>query len=200
MLEINRSIMGTFIAYDIKNDLNAFYAAYKETVGFIGVKASETNVDEAIFIFDDNLISNSSALDFVIEALSSFLPVSLNVLKREVSDFINEERDRRLYSYFPYDGARWDCDTVSRANIIGTVTFALMMGGNLPEGSVWKDYDNVIHPVTFNYMAQMGGSLLQYTNLVYGASWVHKANIDALSNEAAIKNYDYINGWPSQSF
>lgn len=200
MLTLTRNVAGKFVALDRNKDINNFTDSYREIIpGFIGINISDGS-DELQFNFNENEISQSNATDALYDALEGYLPASLNILKKEMREKINEERDGRLYSYFPYAGARWDCNVESRANIIGTVCLALLLGGQVPEGMVWRDYDNVNHPANFNFMAQMGLNMFIYSQQVYAASWQHKYAVDQLLNATQIANYDFANGWPSRSF
>lgn len=198
MFTIEKDVSGKFVAIDRNKDINEFCTGFRISLpGFDGLKfVGQNNI--GIFSFDPNIVSETTAQNELTIALDNFLTTSINILKREVCDTINELRDEKLYSYFPYDGYRWDCDNVSRANIIGTVTFAMMVGGTLPPEAVWKCYDDNIHSVTFQYMASMSAALLQYTQTVYGASWLHKGNINSLSSPTDIVNYDFSAGWPTQ--
>lgn len=199
MFTIVRNVGGKFVAIDRGNDVNEFCNEYREIInGFLGIQYNGED-DNLNFNFDEALISHSTAQDLIVQAVEDFYPTSLNILKKEMCDKVNVERDSRLYSYFPYAGYRWDCNVESRANIIGTVCLALLLGGQVPQGMVWRDYDNVNHPADFNFMAQMGLNMFIYSQQVYGASWYHKGKINSLSNATAITNYDFSVNWPNRN-
>lgn len=199
MISIPKNVSGVFVAMDRNKDIDNFTNEYRIAIpGFLGISLMNDS-DELIFNFNENQITESEAHNLLVGALGGFLPSSINILKKEKKDQINQERDSRLYSYFPYVGHRWDCNVESRANIIGTICLALLLGGQVPQGVVWRDYDNVNHPADFNFMAQMGLTMFIYTQQVYAASWQHKYQVDQLLNPTQILNYEYSNGWPSRS-
>lgn len=198
MISIDKSVAGIFVTKDIKKDVSNFTNEYIENIpGFIGINFND-NSDLLTFNFNENEITYSEANNQLTDALNGYLPSSINLLKREIKDLVNLERDNRLYSYFPCVGFRWDCNVESRANIIGTICMALMNGGALPPGVVWRDYDNVNHPCDFPYLANLGSSMFIYSQQVYGASWYHKSTIDSLSNPTQILNYDFTGNWPAR--
>lgn len=127
----------------------------------------------------------------------NFSDVQLNI-----SIAIDAYRDKILYNKFTWNNNRWDCDTVSRQNISGACTFVLQNGNNVPPGFVWRDFDNVNHPVSASDMQGLGNALLAFTFTAYGVAWYHKSTITAITDETQILdvlNYDYTVGWPDES-
>lgn len=125
---------------------------------------------------------------------------NLNLVDAEakVHAMINNFRDGMFNNYFTYNGSRWNCDDVSRQNIIGVIVMAILNGGQLPPGFIFRDYDNVNHVVTGPEIIGMGIKMLSFLSGVYQASWQHKASIEAMTDPIALQEYDYASSlWPS---
>ena len=199
MITITKNISGIFVSTNRNNDIDKFSSEYREIIpGFIGINFNG-NEDELDFNFNESVITESDAKNQLTNILNTYLTTSLNSLKREIKDLINIERDARLYAFFPYAGARFDCNNESRSNIIGTVVMGILNGQQLPPGMVWRDYDNVNHPMDFLYMVNMGLTMFMYSQQVYASSWQHKYNVDQLTNATQVVNYDYLNNtWPDR--
>ena len=125
------------------------------------------------------------------------LNLNLAEAQRIMCDMIDGNRSSISQGYFTWNGAQWDCDQISRANIIGTCVLALANGGNLPPGTQWRDYNNNMVLVTGAEMIQLGVAMFTHLTSVYGASWQHKANVMALTTTADVAAYDYLDTlWP----
>jgi hypothetical protein len=125
---------------------------------------------------------------------------NLNLVDAEakVHTMINNFRDGMFNNYFTYNGNQWNCDDVSRQNIIGVIVMAMLNGGNLPPGFIFRDYNNVNHVITGAQIIGMGIKMLGFLSGVYQASWVHKANIEAMTDPIALQEYDFTSTlWPS---
>lgn len=124
----------------------------------------------------------------------------LSVAQTNVCTNVDNYRNQILDDKFVYDGKIWDCTVSSKANINGACTIALLNGGNLPDGFIWRDYSNTNWPVTGAYMAGMAAACAVFTFTCYEVAWAHKANILAITDDNNILdiiNYDYTTGWPS---
>lgn len=115
-----------------------------------------------------------------------------------VCRWINEFREAR-FAYFTWNGIRWDSSLQSVVNIMGAVMLAQLNGGSLPPGFTWRDYNNVDHEVTAQYMMGMAVALGSYYTNTYGASWAHKQAVNALPDIQEVQTYDFSSAlWPSQ--
>ena len=116
--------------------------------------------------------------------------------KKQMKRFINEFREGYLDEGYMYDGIRWDCDEIAKTNIMDANILGIL-AGTLPDGFEWRDYYNVNHVVTLQYMAGLAAAICALYRQIYMASWQHKAAIDALNDVDAILNYDYTHTlWP----
>lgn len=192
-----RNVAGIFVAKDRKRDVSNFNDVLRSaTPSYLGI-SFQGNSDLMEFTFNDQLISNSSAEDILTTTLDDYAFTSLDLAKLAKKEEINAMRDKRLYDHFPYAGARWDCNSESRANITGTNTLSVLNGGHLPPGMVWRDFDNNNHLADAMFMAQMGGALMVFSNAVYTHSWILKTQLTALTNATDVDNFNYLDGWPS---
>ncbi len=124
-------------------------------------------------------------------------------VQSNITGAVDSYRDKILYDKFIWDGRVWDGSTTSRANINGACTIAILNGGNLPPGFIWRDYDNVNWPVTAADMGAMAAACAVFTFTCYQVAWYHKSNILAFTDEGDnildVISYDYTIGWPSTS-
>src|SRR5271157_5303310 len=104
---------------------------------------------------------------------------------------INAYCQLMVSDFFTWNGNQWDCDTQSQTNIMGANVLSMLNGGNLPLGFQWRDYYNNMNTVTGQEMAGMFVAAATFIELVYGASWTHKANIEAMRDPATVLAYDY---------
>jgi hypothetical protein len=75
---------------------------------------------------------------------------------------------------------------------------AILNGGNLPPGFIFRDYNNVNHVITGSDIIQMGVKMLGFLSAVYQASWIHKAHIEAIHDPIATQEYDFTSTlWPN---
>ena len=105
----------------------------------------------------------------------------------KIDDFMNAQNS----NWFTWNGDTWDCNLTSKQNIIGTCVLALANGGNLPAGTVWRDYSNVNVPVTGSDMIHMGIAMFSFLSGNYQVAWAHKTNVRALTTVEAVLAYDY---------
>lgn len=113
-------------------------------------------------------------------------------------DNVNGWRDGLFNNYFTWNGNPWNCDSVSRQNIIGVIVMAMLNGGQLPPGFVFRDYNNVNHVITGPDIIAMGVKMLGFLSGVYQASWAHKSQIEAMTDPIAVQEYDYTSTlWPN---
>jgi len=131
------------------------------------------------------------------EKNASFLNDEKNVKKT----LINQYRDALIHNNgYVYNGNRFDSDLDSSIKVIaGTLTASILVsqGGDLPLDFVWRDYDNIDRPMNAATMIDFGTNMFNYGVAVYKASWVHKANIDALTTIDEVEQYDITTGWPA---
>lgn len=199
IITVSRNIAAAFVAANRGADMDAFCdSARADIAGFMGATVIGGNPDQAAFLFNSGQTTAQAAAVALDAALAAHAVVSLATLKTEKAAEINAHRDVVLFDRFPFDNKRWDCDADSRANIIGANTLAIVGGGQLPPDFVWRDYDNNNHQATAAYMAQMGAAMFTFSATCYGASWQHKAAVQALTTAAAVRAYDFSGGWPDR--
>ena len=127
-------------------------------------------------------------------------PLTLEQLKDWNKSTVNKYRDERINAGFTYNGNSYDSDTTARMNINAACTLALVLlgqGQNFPSTFTWRTADNQNVPVDAAGVIQMGITVGTYVTTCYGASWFHKANIEAIDNIPDLLAYDISPGWPS---
>lgn len=193
--DIYRNVAGIFISEDRKTEIDVFSEAARTCVhNYTGCAYSNDDPDNIRFIFDGGE-SQQSVME--LDAfLSGFLDRSLIMKRREIMDKINILRDKVQYDHFKYDGRRWDARPEARALITGASALAIANGGNLPQGFLYRDYDNYNWPMTGIQMIQLGASLFEFTGHCYQVSWIHKYCVGICTTKQELDAYDYTVGWP----
>lgn len=103
---------------------------------------------------------------------------------------IKAERDRRTQTGGYYVAPHWyHSDTFSRTQQIGLV----MLGANIPVGTLWKTLDNGLIEMTQALAGQIFSAAAASDIAIFTAAQVHKTAMEASSNPAA---YDFSQGWP----
>lgn len=143
--------------------------------------------DNEISCMTDEEIDNSP--EFVVDA------------KDEVTNNITSFRENSvLLRGFNYMGHVIDTREKDRTNIIGVCTAALsalLTGGSMPPGFAYRAHDNVEIQMNAQQVVGMGLAMLTFIQTCYGASWYHKAQVEALTTKTAVDSYDYKSaGWP----
>jgi hypothetical protein len=90
----------------------------------------------------------------------------------------------------------YDTDQISVQNIIATAT-AIANGIPLPSGFVWRDGNNINVPYTAAQFIALSATIFSFVNSCYVASWVLKAEIQALTTVAQVQAFDITQGWPA---
>lgn len=114
-------------------------------------------------------------------------------------NLVDDYRKAWANTYFTYNNIPWDCNDEGIRNIIATNLLSVLNGGNLPAGFIWRDYNNVNQPVDAQTMGALAAAALTFQSACYQTSWIHKANIRALTDLISLDSYQYIGvNWPSQ--
>ena len=117
---------------------------------------------------------------------------------KQICKQIDDYRTTLGNGYFTWDGHEWACDPISKQNIIGACVLAIVNGQQLPPGYVWRDEANVNVPVTGIMMITIGVEMFKFLSATYQASWIHKANVQALTDIPSVMAYDFMSTlWPS---
>lgn len=127
-------------------------------------------------------------------------PLTLEQLKKWNKDIVNEYRDEKINAGFTFDGNRYDSDERARLNINGACTLALILksqGQDFPPTFTWRTKDNQDIPMTADGIIGMAVTLGTYATTCYGASWYHKASVEAMTDVESLLAYDISPGWPS---
>jgi|SRR5271165_886200 len=126
------------------------------------------------------------------------MPSTFNLTSAQeiICSRIQTAAETLLNDFFTWNNTPWNCDQPSRTNIIGACVLAIANGGNLPPGFQWRDYNNNMNTITGTQMILMGQACADFTVAVYSVSWVHKANVMAMTDPAAVMTYNWAIGWP----
>lgn len=116
----------------------------------------------------------------------------------QTCEMINSHRAVLQSSHFPHNGHTWDCDEVSRMNIIGVNTLVVVNGGVLPDDFVWRDSENNNVPMSGPQMVELGVTMFAFLTECYKASWIHKAAVSQLTTVEEVAAYSWDTTlWPS---
>lgn len=106
-------------------------------------------------------------------------------------DAIKADRDKRTQTGGYYVAPHWyHSDTFSRTQQIGLV----MLGANIPAGTLWKTLDNGLIAMTPALAGQIFGAAAVSDIAIFAAAEAHKATMLASADSAA---YDFSGGWPA---
>lgn len=125
-------------------------------------------------------------------------PPSLSEAKADKWDQAKTERDRRITAGCTVPGVgTFDTDEVSRGNITGAVTMALIaQGAGAPYSIGWKLADNTIATLNAAGMIGAGGAVGQYVAACHANVQGLGLAIEAASDLAAVAAIDVGAGWP----
>jgi hypothetical protein len=113
-------------------------------------------------------------------------------LIRALHDRVNEIRQEKLNGGCTYNGHAYDTDAQSIKNITAVVA-ALSSGIPLPSAFVWRTSDNISVEHTAGSIVWLAGTMLEYSNSVYSASFAIKDAISTAENPSTIPLNE---GWP----
>lgn len=116
-------------------------------------------------------------------------------LKKEVNSY----RDILLSGKIKFKNTYWDIDDKSKLNLSGVSTL-VVAGVPLPNDFSWRDALNNNVPMTGSELINLGAIFVMYINMIYNYSWYLKEQIDLLTNENDLNNFDIYNNWPSNDF
>ena len=120
---------------------------------------------------------------------------------------IDAERDRRIAQGKPHtfpDGLtgtvqlRNERDT-GNVNAVATSGTALVIAGDAQARVVFRDAEDVTHPLSGEEAVQFGLAVMAWVSAHYAAAWAHKDAIRALADRGdvdALSGYDILSGWP----
>lgn len=120
---------------------------------------------------------------------------------------IDAERDRRIAQGKPHsfpDGLtgtvqlRNERDT-GNVNAVATSGTALVIAGDAQARVVFRDAQDVTHPLSGEEAVAFGLAVMAWVSAHYAAAWAHKDAIRLLAEGAdlaALADYDILSGWP----
>jgi hypothetical protein len=126
---------------------------------------------------------------------------------RELATQIDAERDRRIAQGKPHrfpDGLtgtvqlRNERDT-GNVNAVATSGTALVIAGDAEARVVFRDAEDVSHPLSGEEAVAFGLAVMAWVSAHYAAAWAHKDAIWAFADRGdveALSGYDVLSGWP----
>lgn len=126
---------------------------------------------------------------------------------RELANQIDAERDRRIAQGKPHtfpDGLsgtvqlRNERDT-GNVNAVATSGTALVIAGDAQARVVFRDAEDVSHPLSGEEAVAFGLAVMAWVSAHYAAAWAHKDAVRALADRGdveALSGYDILSGWP----
>jgi len=199
MINYNVPISSIFASSNLTVELENFRQKCKNTLQqcFFSADLHE-ETSNVILILSLDVIDEATQAT-IDNIIVEFLAESLALLKLNIFEDINTLRDEYKSVRFVYDGKRWDCSLPSTMNIVGTILMSMVNSWQMPDGFMWRDYDNNNWPITsVMYMVGMGLALSTFVNECYKASWIHKYYIGILTTPAEVNAYDFKVGWPDR--
>jgi len=121
--------------------------------------------------------------------------LTLAAAKNSAKSEVNKKRDAIINSGIYLNDVLFDTDPESLRNI-SYWHLQIISGAVLPEGFMWRDANNIDHPADEDFIKELSLAVTSRGTLIYQASWLHKANIDALNTFDEVKSYDISIGWP----
>lgn len=120
---------------------------------------------------------------------------------------VDAERDRRIAQGKPHsfpDGLtgtvqlRNERDT-GNVNAVATSGTALVIAGDTQARVVFRDAQDVTHPLSGEEAVAFGLAVMAWVSAHYAAAWAHKDAIRQFADAAdleALADYDILSGWP----
>lgn len=125
-----------------------------------------------------------------IAELEASRAVQIETVKAQVWEKIKAYRDNLVENGGFKVGAHWyHSNLLSRTQYISLV----MMGANIPAGTVWKTLDNGYIAMNQTLAWQIFAAGAAQDAALFAKAVEHKAAMEASSDPA---NYDYTTGWP----
>lgn len=93
----------------------------------------------------------------------------------------------------PFNGKLFQTDTNSKIQIMviaGQTTL-------LPSAAKWRTADNTYADMTLELFQQLMSAIMQREGAAFTNSSAHQDSVDALTDVAAVKSYDFSTGWPA---
>ncbi len=122
-------------------------------------------------------------------------PLLIN-LKNSKKESVNKIRKNMMDAGITFRGSSYDTDSESLRNI-AYWHLQVISGINLPAGFAWRDKNNIDHPADEDFIKELSLAATALGTQIYQASWLHKANIDALGTLSEVESYDISVGWPN---
>lgn len=136
---------------------------------------------------------NGEPVEMTAEEIAEFeasRAVPLDTIKAQVWEKIKAYRDNLVENGGFKVGAHWyHSNLLSRTQYISLV----MMGANIPAGTVWKTLDNGYIAMNQTLAGQIFAAGAAQDAALFAKAVEHKAAMEASSDPA---NYDYTTGWP----
>ena len=173
---------------DLKNFLSTTY-----TTNYNGIVAEE---DDFTVVFNTSVPDNAQTdIQAHLDSLTSD-GEALKIALEEKTDAINNYRDNVLNAGYTWNSHIYDSDLNSRLNLTAAVA-GLGIGMTLPDTFTWRTQDNQNIPMTQTDLSTFALSMLAWAETIYGVSWYHKTNVQALTTAADVIAYDITAGWPA---
>ena len=109
-------------------------------------------------------------------------------LRNELIQQINYKTERLINSPILFGGALFDADAMATSNL------QIWRGQVLPDGFIWRDYNNNAHIVDSPWIDSILYAIATRLTNYYLISWAKKAEIDSLDIDDLL-SYDVEAGW-----
>lgn len=152
----------------------------------------ETNTPQEVPPYPQSTVNNTYTFDRT--SWTWLNTTDITALKEPIKQKINLERERRNELPIQYQNIVWDADPQSQRNVSAWMA-TLAAGGTLPQGFVWRAADNVNHAADAAFVNGLGTAMTLRGTQLYQASWIKKAELDALTTVEAVNAYDVTTGW-----
>lgn len=188
------------------NVLNRTSLVYLESVNTPEYDPSEWIINPDLSSVSDIPVSYWKIVGDTVEAMSEeeredfervapYRGLDLDGAKTVKKTMVNEFRDQHMDGGWTYKGVWYDSDAMARQNMAGTMTL-IVSGYILPNTFTWRARDNTNQPFDNTSFADFYRASCLWMEMIYHASWWHKAEIDALEDISEIIAYDITTNWP----
>ncbi len=122
--------------------------------------------------------------------------ITLEDAKAEANRAISKIRDEKYQQGIPYEGQVFQIDDNAQRDMLSMQT-QFLLGNDAAYDGFWMDFDNNQKAMTKTEVQAFFQTCFAYVKALKAAAWAHKANINALTDTAAVQSYDINANWPS---
>lgn len=168
---------------------------YREDAEVMDAKATEEVLSRFISARPEGFLEKPVEPDRLIAIIRKLL-VTLEEVKEARHHDVNALRERKLAEGVSFRGVRFDSSERTRNALAARAAMLASPDSRLPQGFAWRSADNRNVPMDRKELLAFHAALTDWVYRIYGASWDHKAAINALTSIEEAGNCNIEKGWP----